>query len=301
MGRLNEIQKDIKISYGNNSIELHIEDDGIHISTGNKQIIIDSDVLRESDKPFESNSLIIKQDLDNVEVKVDEHIVESEEKISQIQEESKETSEKLTEHVIDNKTKFADVDSNINAMENSIENLESTARSIQGDINTITDDVSLVKTEINDVKTDVSGTNTRVDNHIADNDDDFDKVNKKLNKIETNTKTLDSAKKAYDILAERYRILINEKTKGRTAPSRTKHTRVVKKTGWELTKQMARQELLDERVACGITTYPSEYEVLVRAYMIEGYEILDARRMARCDMGWGCSSSSTNWDDWKDC
>lgn len=315
MGRLNEIQKDIKISYGNNTIELHIEDDGIHISTGNKQIIIDSDVRRESDKPFKSNSLIIKQDLDDVDVKVEEHIEEAEEKfeeidesIDSIQQQTEQTGEKLSEHIIDNIESFntiaSDINStkeiagaaisktnelenNISGIENDIENLNSTAISLQDDINTVSGDISHVKTEINVVKKDVnkntlkiSQTNDKLSGHIVSNDKEFTDINKKIDNITDSTRGIQTAKKAYDILAERYRILLNERKNAPQKPTHTPKQRVIKKVGWELILQKAYQELWEEG-----NKYPSKYEVLQRAYLIEGYDINTASKLASYDIG----------------
>ena len=322
MGRINEVQKTVRITYGNNSIELTVEDDGIHISTGSKQIILDSDVRRDSDKPFEHNSLIIKQDLD-------EHIEEADEKFAEIQEQATETSGKLTEHIVDNDVmfaevdeRFAEVDQDMDKIGNNLENLESTTSSMCDDINNISEDISLVKTDINEVKSDVgniqtgvnkvktdvgcirvdmngvkidvreirvnvktnsdriSDTNERVDSHMSDNAKDFNEVNDRINQIKNDTKDVSSAKKAYDILAERYRILLNERKKVPQKPVHTPKQRVIKKVGWELILQKAYQELWEEG-----NRYPSRYEVLQRAYLIEGYDINTAPKLASYDIG----------------
>ena len=390
MGRLNEIQKDIKISYGNNTIELHIENDGIHISTGNKQIIIDSDVRRESDKPFESNSLIIKQDLDDVDVKVEEHIEEAEEKfeeidesIESVQQQTTQTGEKLSEHIIDNIESFTSLESDISStkeiaesaisktnelendisgIENDIENLNSTTISLQDDINTVSDDISHVKIEINAVKTDVSDVNNDVKNihsdinvlgneisevnngvsknkekiasveastkdnkekitsiqkdvnkntskishtndklsgHIVSNDKEFTNINKKINDITDSTKGIQSAKRAYDILAERYRILIKQEKQRspQRSPQPSHRSRTITSTGWNLQLQMAEQEIRDEYRNIHNTVYhPSRQEILVRALLMDGYDMITAKALVR-DMLYGGTQDFSEYDD----
>lgn len=350
MGRVNEVQKTVRITYGNNSIELTVEDDGIHISTGNKQIILDSDVRRDSNKPFEHNSLIIKQDLDEHIEEADEKFVEIDESIESIQQQTDQTGEKLSEHIIDNIESFNTIESDINStkeiaesaisktnelendisgIENDIENLNSTTTSLQDDINTVCDDISHVKTEINAVKTDVSNvnddvknihsdinvlgneisntnnevlknkekitstqkdvnkntskisqTNDRLSGHIVSNDKEFTDINKKIDDITDSTRGIQSAKKAYDILAERYRILLNEMKKVPQKPTHTPKQRVIKKVGWELILQKAYQELWEEG-----NKYPSRYEVLQRVYLIDGCDINMASKLASYDIG----------------
>lgn len=315
---MNEVQKTVRITYGNNSIELTVEDDGIHISTGNKQIILDSDVRRDSNKPFEHNSLIIKQDLD-------EHIEETDEKFVEI-DESIESIQQQTESAI---SKTNELENDISGIENDIENLNSTTTSLQDDINTVGDDISHIKIEINAVKTDVSNvnddvknihsdinalgseisntnnevlknkekitstqkdvnkntskisqTNDRLSGHIVSNDKEFTDINKKIDDITDSTRGIQSAKKAYDILAERYRILLNERKKVPQKPTHTPKQRVIKKVGWELILQKAYQELWEEG-----NKYPSKYEVLQRAYLIDGYDINMASKLASYDIG----------------
>lgn len=367
MGRVNEVQKTVRITYGNNSIELTVEDDGIHISTGNKQIILDSDIRRDSNKPFEHNSLIIKQDLDEHIEEADERFVEIDESIESIQQQTDQTGEKLSEHIIDNIESFntlgSDINStkeiaesaisktnelenNISGIENDIENLNSTTISLQDDINTVGDDISHIKIEINAVKTDVSNvnddvknihsdinalgneisntnnevlknkekiastqkdvnkntskisqTNDKLSGHIVSNDKEFTDINKKIDDITDSTRGIQSAKKAYDILVERYRILIRQEKPRPPQPSH--RSRTITSTGWNLRLQMAEQEIRDEYRDIYNTVYhPSQQEIIVRALMMDGYDVITANALAR-DILYGGTIDFSKYEDCK--
>ena len=291
MGSVNEIQKTVRISYGDNSIELTIENDGIHISAGNKQIILDSDIRRDSDKPFEHNSLVIKQDLDRGIDIVRGEIANVENDVDNVNK----SLEGVEISLVNEHNTIESFKNNITNIENDVKKAKEGISKINGDVNQMQGNLSTLNRrtgentkDLNTNTKNISSTNTKIDTHISKAGDEIKNLNNEIKKVERDSKSLTNAKKAYDIMAERLRIRLEEEKNKNTKQAIQRHPspqiKIIKKTGWELAKQMAKKEMEGE----GIHN-PSEHDILQWAYMNEGYDVITAGELAYRDInGGGC-------------
>lgn len=262
MGRSNEIQKDIKISYGDNTLEIHIEPDGIRITPGNGKLVVEGDVVRSTDQVFKSNSLIIKQDLDDATVAFDEKINDVEDAMIDIAADLGGRVTDIEQNVEDVKS---EVDIHIKDADQKFEAIEEKTDAIGQKLEATIDDVKIVDEQI-----DVVG--SQLDTHTQKADEKFKDVDKRIDEATTTANDVKLAKRAYEMMLEKERTIIQSIS--RPAPPTPKQIKNIQQAS-DIERNIALQQFKTE-----MDRYPAEYELQLWIYMNRGYNYTEAKSIA---------------------
>lgn len=258
MGRINEIQKDIKISYGNNTLEIHIEPDGIRITPGNGKLVVEGDVVRNTVQELESNSLIIKQELDEATVTFDEKINGVEDTMTDIAVYLEDQVTNIEQNVESVKS---EVDIHIKDTEQKFENIEEKTDIIDQKLEATIDDVKNVDEQIEVV-------GSQLDTHTQEADEKFKDVHKRFDEATTTANEVKLAKRAYEMMLEKERTFIQEIV--RPTPPTPKQIKNVQLAS-DIERNIAIQQFkIDMR------RYPTEHELQRWIYMNRGYSFTEA-------------------------
>lgn len=193
MGKLNEICKETKQSWGNESISVRIENDGTHIDSKLGKLYVNGDIVRDTNLPFENNSLIVKQELDEVKYEVDE----VQKDIDRVENEVVRVDDRVdkVERDVDSVVEFVEtemvrVDDRINDLSEDIEVIETEVVRVEDNITNVSSRVDIVEEELDEVKYDV-------DDIVADNT----KIKKQVDSINSHFNTVT---KVYDTIVNAY-------------------------------------------------------------------------------------------------